>query len=143
MALRFRPRRPIVACTLLLVGGAAQPAVIASGWSVWAIACILAVSGGALSMLFATWDTTLARQIDAASLSRVSSFDYFGTVVGSPVGFVLIGPLSHRFGVDHVMVTVSVIGIGWAVLTAALPDVRGLRRLDIASSETVPEVAPA
>jgi MFS family permease len=127
VALHLRPRRPVVVTSLLLVVGSSQPFVIALGLPVLAVAAVLAVAGGSIAVLFAVWDTTLAVEVEPSALSRVSSLDYFGTVVGMPLGFAAVGPLADHFGLVPVMVTVSLVGMGWPLLTVALPDVRRLR----------------
>ena len=86
-------------------------------------------------MLFVIWDTTLAREIPPQALSRVSSFDFFGSVVGMPLGFAVIGPISSWLGLTTTMVLASAVGVAWALVTAALPSVRGLRE-DPASRTT-------
>jgi len=128
IALRARPGRPLVLCAILLAVGSLQPLVIAVGLPVAVVAALLAVGGASIAVLFAVWDTTLAQEIEPSALSRVSSFDYFGSTVGMPVGFLVIGPLAQHFGATPVMIVVSVIGVTWALGTAALPDVRGMRR---------------
>lgn len=44
---------------------------------------------------------------------------YFGSTVGMPIGFALVGPLSDRLGSTATMVVLSAIGVGWALLTAS------------------------
>ncbi|MGN6301963.1 MAG: MFS transporter [Angustibacter sp.] len=127
VALRVRPRRPIVWCALLLIGGSLQPVFVGVGLPLAAIAALIALSGASISVLFVIWDTTLARQVPRTALSRVSSFDYFGSTVGMPVGFALVGPASELWGLAPTMVGASVIGVAWALGTAALPSVRRLR----------------
>jgi hypothetical protein len=127
VALRVRPRRPIVWCSLLLVGGSLQPVFVGVGLPVAAIAVLIALSGASISVLFVIWDTTLARQVPGTALSRVSSFDYFGSTVGMPVGFALVGPASELWGLAPTMVGASLIGVAWALVTAGLPSVRRLQ----------------
>ncbi len=139
VALRVRPRRPIVWCALLLIGGSLQPVFVGVGLPVVAIAGLIAVSGACISVLFVVWDTTLARQVPPTALSRVSSFDYFGSTVGMPVGFALIGPAAQHWGLMPTMVGASCIGVAWALLTAALPSVRHLRDDAAPSGQPAPE----
>ncbi|MGN6611706.1 MAG: MFS transporter [Angustibacter sp.] len=139
LALRLRPRRPIVWSALLLVGGSLQPVFVGVGLPVPAIAGLIALSGASVSLLFVVWDTTLARQVPPSALSRVSSFDYFGSSVGMPLGFALVGPVAERVGLVPTMVGASTIGVLWALLTAALPSVRGLRAARAAAGPEEPE----
>ncbi|GAB3594051.1 MFS transporter [Angustibacter peucedani] len=126
-ALRAHPRRPIVWCAVLLVGGSVQPLVVGTGLTTWAMTVLIAISGASISVLFVVWDTTLAREVPASALSRVSSFDFFGSTVGMPVGFAVIGPVSDAVGLTPTMVVASAVGVAWALVTAALPSVRRLR----------------
>jgi MFS family permease len=141
-ALRARPRRPIVWCSVLLVGGSAQPLIVGTGLTLWAMAALIAVSGASISVLFVLWDTALAREIPPQALSRVSSFDFFGSVVGMPLGFAVVGPISSRFGLTTTMVAASAIGIGCALVTALLPSVRGLRQDPTAATTRTGEPVP-
>ncbi|WP_426566491.1 MFS transporter [Angustibacter sp. McL0619] len=134
-ALKARPRRPIVWCSVLLVGGSVQPLIVGTWLPLAAMAGLIAISGASISVLFVIWDTTLAREIPPQALSRVSSFDFFGSVVGMPLGFAVIGPVSDWLGLTETMVIASAIGVAWALVTAALPSVRGLRE-DPASRTT-------
>lgn len=134
-SMHLRPRRPLLLCAVLVAVGSLQPSIIGLGLPVWAVAILLAAAGASISTLFTVWDTTLAQQVPPTALSRVSSFDYFGSVVGMPLGFVVVGPVAHHFGNLPVMLTVSAIGVTLALATAALPDVRALRRSESPVSE--------
>jgi MFS family permease len=112
---------------VLLVGGSVQPLIVGTWLPLAAMAALIAVSGASISVLFVIWDTTLAREIPPQALSRVSSFDFFGSVVGMPLGFAVIGPVSDWLGLTATMVIASSIGVAWALVTALLPSVRGLR----------------
>jgi hypothetical protein len=141
-ALRARPRRPIVWCALLLVGGSAQPLIVGTGLTLPAMAALIAVSGASISVLFVLWDTTLAREVAPQALSRVSPIDFFGSVVGMPLGFAVVGPVSSRLGLTETMVVASAIGVAWAVVTALLPSVRTLRQDPTATRTRTGEPVP-
>ncbi|GAB3673859.1 MFS transporter [Angustibacter aerolatus] len=127
VALRSRPRRPMVWCALLLVGGSVQPVVAGTGLPVWAVAVLIAVCGACVSVLFVVWETTLAQQVPAASLSRVSSFDYFASSVGMPAGFAVVGLVADHVGTRPTMLVAAAVGAAYAVALACAPSVRGLR----------------
>ena len=44
------------------------------------------------------WETTLQRQIPDAALSRVSAYDWFGSLLMQPLGFALVAPAVVLFG---------------------------------------------
>jgi hypothetical protein len=73
------------------------------------------------------WESTLQRQIPDESLSRVSSYDWFGSFAFYPLGMVLWGPLAAAIGVAPTLWLAF--GV-FAVLIAALfaiPDTYRLR----------------
>jgi hypothetical protein len=122
--LRVHARRPLLVALLaaalwpiswLLLAPPASPGVIA------AAAC----AGGAGLMVFnALWETTLQQQIPAAALSRVSAYDWFGSIAFEPVGVALVGIVAATVGTGT---TLWVAGAGnllgiFAVLT--VPSVR-------------------
>ena len=60
------------------------------------------------------WETALARHIPADALSRVSAYDWMGSLALLPLGFVIAGPLASVFGARNVL------GVGAAVALVAL-----------------------
>ena len=134
VALRAHPSKPLVVVSVLLIGGSLQPLVIGVGLPLPIVAVLLAGAGACVAILFAVWDTTLAKQIAPHTLSRVSAFDHFGSVIGMPIGFAVIGPIAEHFGTTPTMIAVSIVGALFAVYTAALPDVRQLTELDVSHS---------
>ncbi len=82
------------------------------------------VLAGVQSGLFmVTWETALARHIPPASLSRVSSYDWMGSLALLPVGFVLAGPLASVLGARVVLGVGGAIGVV-ATLVTLLPSPR-------------------
>ena len=84
-------RRPLVACQLLgrAVGPTARrhsPSPLGRG-----IAAVSFAPGSA-SRRNTLWMTSLQRNVPEHALSRISSFDWLGSVALNPVGYALIGP---------------------------------------------------
>jgi MFS family permease len=121
-----RPKRPLVIGTLGTFAFAGPVALLAlrapAGW----IAAAAAVSGAGLAVFGALWDTAMQRNIPAAVLSRVSAYDWLGSVALVPLGLALAGPLASAFGITAVLWLAA----GWNVLGSALvlavPSVRRL-----------------
>jgi hypothetical protein len=63
-----------------------------------AIASIAFISGAGLMIFNSLWETTLQRHVPDASLSRVSAYDWFGSLLMQPLGFALVGPAVVLFG---------------------------------------------
>src|SRR6476646_1355691 len=85
-ALRLRPRRPLVAGGLAVSVWALEPALLARPFPTAAIAVAAAVGFGASGFSNAVWFTALQQRIPPRALSRVSSYDWLGSVVLQPAG---------------------------------------------------------
>jgi MFS family permease len=112
-ALRLRPRHPI---RFAMAWGALWPPVFvlfALGPPLALLLPLFVVMGFGLSMFDVMWDTTLAERIPPHALSRVSAFDYMGSLALLPLGYVLAGPLGEAFG------PVEVLAVGGVLATLA------------------------
>jgi hypothetical protein len=75
----------------------------------------LAFSVGLTFALFEIWwETALVRHIPADALSRVSSYDWMGSLALLPLGFAIAGPLASAIGAR------TVLGVGAAVTFVTL-----------------------
>jgi len=66
--------------------------------SLFPIAAVAFVPGAGLMVFNSLWETTLQRQIPDAALSRVSAYDWFGSLLMQPLGFAIVGPALVLFG---------------------------------------------
>jgi MFS family permease len=96
--LRIKPHRPLVAACIAVLPWAFPPATLALHAPVYAIASIAFISGAGLMIFNSLWETTLQRHVPDASLSRVSAYDWFGSLLMQPLGFALVGPAVVLFG---------------------------------------------
>lgn len=125
-ALQFRPARPLRAGLLASAVGCVPTMLLAAGAPALII-CGAAVVSGAGVMVFNTlWETTMQSQIPPAALSRVSAYDWFGSLTFQPLGFALAGPLAGAIGVAATLWAAA--GLELA-LVAALLMVRDVRAL--------------
>ena len=53
-------------------------------------------TGFGFSLTMIWWETALARHIPAHALSRVSAYDWMGSLALLPVGYAIAGPLASR-----------------------------------------------
>lgn len=102
------------------------PRGLAGGWMV--------VAGVQNGLFMVIWETSLARHIPPAALSRVSSYDWMGSLALLPVGFVTAGPLASVFGGRTVLGVGGAIGVLASLLTL-IP--RSTRHLGAAPPEAV------
>jgi MFS family permease len=96
--LRIKPQRPLLAACFAVLPWALPPATLALQAPVYAIAAVAFVSGAGLMIFNSLWETTLQRHIPDAALSRVSAYDWFGSLMMQPLGFALVGPAVVLFG---------------------------------------------
>jgi hypothetical protein len=125
-ALRVRFARPLVAAVglamlfpwLLYLLAVPAPLVVLAGFALVASAC--------LSVDDAVWTSALQRHIPERAISRVSSFDWFGSVALNPVGYLLVGPVSETIGVSETLVLAATVNTAAAAAVPAVPAVRSL-----------------
>ena len=113
VALRWRPRRPVYAGLALMFMWPVMNGAFALSAPEAVMAVIAVVSGVAFSLFGIWWETALARNIPPRALSRVSAYDWMGSLALLPLGFALSGPLAAATSPQLVL------GVGGAV-TAAL-----------------------
>ena len=126
--LRTRPRRPLVTATIGTFAFTAPVALLALRAPTATIAAAAAVSGVGSAVFNTLWDTTLQQHIPTDVLSRVSAYDWLGSVALIPLGYALTGTLTGTLGVTGTLwlaVAWSVVGSAAAL---AVPAVRHLRR---------------
>jgi predicted membrane-bound spermidine synthase len=82
-------------------------------------------------MLFNTlWETTLQQHIPPASLSRVSAYDWFGSLLCDPLGLALAGVVAVEIGMSRTLWIAAVVNLLAVAAMLAAPSVRNLQRLD-------------
>jgi hypothetical protein len=134
--LRWNPVRPLLVATLVTFAWAWPLLALAARAPITLIAGGAFVAGIGLAMFGTLWTTTMQREIPADSLSRLSAYDWFGSLVFLPLGMALIGPLSRIYGIGHTIVGAAVLMVAFVAITLAVPSVTRLRA-------PVGEAAPA
>jgi MFS family permease len=126
VAMRARPRRPLVAGFLTL--GLMPIWVMAYVWPGTLTGVLLGAVVGYSGLMFfgVCWETAIQNHVPHDLLARVSSWDILTSFVGMPLGQVMAGFLTDRFGTHPVLTAcaavILVAGVGPLV-------VRGTRRL--------------
>lgn len=83
------------------------------------------------NMLFNTlWETTLQQHIPPASLSRVSAYDWFGSLLCEPIGVALAGVVAAGIGMSRTLWIAAAVDLVAVLVIVAAPSVRHLQRLD-------------
>ena len=93
-----------------------------------AVAVAAAFVGGAGQTTGNTlWETTFQRRIPQDSFSRVSSYDWFGSLLFNPVGLVVAGPVANAIGTGETLAIAGCWFVGSSLVLAALPPIRAVR----------------
>ena len=128
VALRVRVRHPLYFGGSLLVFLALPSALLALHAPVLIIASGALLAGLGNMVFNSLWETALQRHIPPAALSRVSAYDWFGSLAFAPVGYVIAGPAAVAIGASATLW----IGAGaMIVMTAAVVATPSVRRLQM------------
>lgn len=92
-------------------------------WLTLAAALVCGIGSDVFGVL---WTTTLQREVAAGAISRVSSWDLFGSLAVAPIGIAVAGPLAAAVGVRPALVASAVLMVLVTVAALAAPDVRRL-----------------
>lgn len=142
VALRVRFGRPLVADTLLAMPMAAILLLLAVPAPVAVLAAVGFVSAACLTVGDAVWFATLQRHIPEHAISRISSFDWLGSVALNPIGYVVVGPLAGEIGVSATLVLAGALNLLFGVTLLGVPAIRVLSAAPVAEEER-PAAAPA
>jgi MFS family permease len=127
IALRVRPRRPLVTVYLLISACALQPALLVRPFPALAMAGAAVLAAAAINFSTTVWLTALQEHIPRTAISRVSAYDWLGSLIFLPAGFALAGPVSGAIGIDTTLWVAAGIIVGSNLAILAVPSVRRLR----------------
>ena len=108
-ALRFRPRRPLATGFLCFGLVALEPALLARPFPTAVIAAAAAIGFAGSAFGNALWLTALQERIPPGSISRVSAYDWLGSIVFKPAGYAIVGPLAAAVGTSSTLLGASVL----------------------------------
>jgi MFS family permease len=124
VAVRSRPRHPLLIATVswpLMVVPLALLAVLAP---VGLLAAGAVLAGLSMMLGNALWESTLQRRIPAAALSRVSAYDWFGSLAFQPLGLAIWGPLAAAMGTGSALWLAVAVTLAVTAGLLAVPEVR-------------------
>lgn len=134
LALRIRPRKPLAASCMAAWPIVLQPLAFGLGLPLPALIAAAALSGGGIAVHLALWFTVFQREVPKEAVSRVSSYDSFGSFVLGPAGAALAGPVAAVIGVKPTLLgAAAVIAITEAIVFAQ-PSVHAIRAPEAAET---------
>ena len=114
IAIRLRPARPMVVFTFGLI----------TPIPVVALAAIMAISSVGTDIFGVLWESALQLHIEADIIGRVSSYDWLGSLLATPIGLAIAGILADHLGVTSTLIGAGVICGSILVLLLLLPSLR-------------------
>jgi MFS family permease len=127
LALRWRPRRPLVASYALLFLATLQLLALVPPLPTALVAAASVCAYVAIGFSGTVWDTTLQQHVPRAALSRVGSIDWMVSLVLRPAAYALVGPAVLLAGLDAVLIGGAALLAAAAAAALSVPSVRSLR----------------
>ncbi|GAA0925419.1 MULTISPECIES: MFS transporter [Streptomyces violaceusniger group] len=140
LMVRWRPRRMLLAGSLCVLPLALPSAALAVPVPVVPLAVVMFLVGVSVEVFGVSWMTALHQEIPEDKLSRVSAYDWFGSVAMVPLATALAGPAEEAFGRAGSLWGCSALILALTLAVLTVPDVRRLRRRE---TEPVAEGGPA
>jgi len=116
LGIRWRPARPMRVGLLLTLFWPLQSIAFALAGPLAVVIGLAFLAGLGFSLFEVWWETALVRHIPPHALSRVSAYDWMGSLALLPVGFAIAGPLAAALGARVVLG----VGAGAAFVMLAL-----------------------
>ncbi|MFE2226471.1 MFS transporter [Streptomyces kronopolitis] len=123
---RLRPRRLLLTGALCVFPLALPSAALAVPLPTAGLAVIMFGTGVAIEVFAVTWMVALHQEIPEDKFSRVSSYDWLGSLAMVPAATALAGPVQDLIGTRAALWGCSALIV---LLTAAVLCVPGVRRL--------------
>jgi hypothetical protein len=110
---------------------ALEPALLARPFPTGVVAGAAVLGFGASAFANALWFTTLQERIPLESISRVSAYDWMGSIVFQPAGYALVGPLAAALGTRSTLLLSASVIASASIAVSSLASIRGVRRLNL------------
>ena len=126
-ALKVRPRRPFFVAYLAYLPLGLPCALLALELPAQVVAAGSLVAGAGIIFGNTLWETTLQQQVSPAVLSRVTSYDWLGSLAFQPIGFALVGALSGSIGIGSTLWLSATALLALPTIILSLPSVREVK----------------
>ena len=126
LSLRVHFKRPLYIGSALTAFLGVPTALLAVHAPALVVACGTFLAGTGNMVFNSLWETALQRHIAPAALSRVSAYDWFGSLAFQPVGLAIAGPLAAGLGESTTLWIAAAGSVAIATVLVATPSVRAL-----------------
>jgi hypothetical protein len=107
VALRYRPARPLVACVVTPLPYTFQLIALGLHAPLWATAAAAFGAGAGIALHLALWYTVFQQEVPEHARSRVSSYDSLGSLVLTPLGSAIAGPVAVVTGAREALLVAA------------------------------------
>ena len=130
LASRLRVERPIAVGMIVCFALPVWLLTLALQAPLPVIMCTGFLWGMAIEILQVFWFTALQRNVPPESLSRVSSYDAFGSLIFGPIGLALAGPMLMLIPISEAFLIAALVATAGIIGALLVPSVWRLRRGD-------------
>lgn len=127
VALRLRVARPLVLGELVVVPSGILLIALAVPLPLAAIAAVGFFVGMGFALGENLYVTAFQRNLPEHALSRISSYDWLGSVALNPIGYAIIGPVAAAIGTPQTLVIAGILNVIVCVSVVLVPSVRSIR----------------
>jgi MFS family permease len=135
IAMRYKPRRPLLAGAIALLGFPLISLSYAVHASLAGLIGLHMLGGAAWAFWSVMWSTSVQTQVAPEVLNWVTAYEVAGSVGSIPVGQALAGPLAGLVGAENVLGFGAVVGLAGGLAMIAVPAIRNLRRVTYQHSQ--------
>lgn len=140
----WKPRRLLLVGTFCVFPMALPSAGLAIPLPVWGLCAVMFVSGISIEVFGVNWMTTMHQEIPEEKFSRVSAYDWFGSLSMTPLATALAGPAESAFGRSPALWGCAALVLLPTAAVLLVPDVRRITRKPAPSRRApAPDAEPA
>jgi predicted MFS family arabinose efflux permease len=125
--LRFKPRHLLRVAMLAFLPAVLPGIALGLRAPLFLIAFLQFFAGIGLTVDNALWWTAMQQHIPKDAISRVSSYDWAGTLAVAPIGYALVGPLAVGVGISAALIGCCIAALVVGVSALLVPDIRRLQ----------------
>lgn len=126
LALSWKPKQPLLAATMAIATWVFPVLLLSALAPVGTIVPFAALAGAGLAIFAAIWQTTLQSNVPSEQLSRLSAYDWVGSLALLPVGYMLAGFTEAALGLRGGLMSAGIVVLAATAAVASVPSVRDL-----------------
>jgi hypothetical protein len=142
IAMRLRPRRPLLAGGLASSGFFLLPLTVAIEAPLVVIQIGNLIAGAAWAFWSVMWATSVQTQVAPAVLNRITAYEVAGSVSGLAIGQAVAGPIAAVVGGVRLLTVSVAVALLIPVALLSVPAIRNLRRNEAADGVPAPDAVP-